>query len=565
MTVMTMRRAISSAALSLLAAWVAGCEPPPGLVAHSALLPLEGACPEEPTGGLEFTSEVERLRVEVTGPGIDEPIEAEGSVTTLTIEGIPEGAERQVVLSGLASDGTATWRGVKKGITVEEKKDTEVEILLSKVADLSCPRSPLGQRRAFHTATLLDDGRVLLVGGAVSDVDASNTCGQGCTLLTATGSAEVYDPTRGTFTPAGTLSVPRMFHTATRLPDGQVAVVGGVSEALVVPVDDVNPFPIKPRLAPASLIEVWSPETGQFEPMQDDPSGPRMFHAATLTKDGYLLITGGIPSSAAVNDLSNAVRTSTLCQMGPLFCLAQLDAPMQRARAGHSAILLDNGDVLLWGGSVEIGDELGVAGFKPEVYRGGRFQMLDTAGFSSNQLNLFFAATTRYMGYRVVSAGGLVRGEDGRFQLSSTTKGGVTRGTVFVFDATPEGGQGAVSAGPYVGNQLDALVISEPRFLGGAAPLPGEQRALLAGGFASLDLEPSAGLEIYAEDPLSVQPVSVSGQPRILRSARGGLVATGLDDGTVVLTGGEVNDGGVRRPVKSAEIFADPVAPGASR
>ena len=63
--------------------------------------------------------------------------------------------------------------------------------------------------RAFHTATLLSDGRVLVTGG-------NNTA-----------SAELYDPGTGNWTATGSLNTARYFHRATLLPDGKVLVAGG--------------------------------------------------------------------------------------------------------------------------------------------------------------------------------------------------------------------------------------------------------------------------------------------------------------------------------------------------
>jgi hypothetical protein len=67
--------------------------------------------------------------------------------------------------------------------------------------------------RGMETATLLPDGRVLIVGGDGSD-DYNAT-------------AEIYDPTSGLFTATGSMSIARRNQTATLLPDGHILIVGG--------------------------------------------------------------------------------------------------------------------------------------------------------------------------------------------------------------------------------------------------------------------------------------------------------------------------------------------------
>lgn len=78
------------------------------------------------------------------------------------------------------------------------------------------PASTMRETRAGHAAVSLLDGRLLLVGGV----------GTGWTFLA---SAELYDPATGTFSPTGAMSVPRENHAAVRLPDGRVLVTGGHS------------------------------------------------------------------------------------------------------------------------------------------------------------------------------------------------------------------------------------------------------------------------------------------------------------------------------------------------
>ena len=72
--------------------------------------------------------------------------------------------------------------------------------------------SSLNIGRWAHTATLLQNGMVLVAGG---------TGGVG-----ANTSAELYDPASGTWTVTGSLNTGRFYHTATLLQNGIVLVAG---------------------------------------------------------------------------------------------------------------------------------------------------------------------------------------------------------------------------------------------------------------------------------------------------------------------------------------------------
>lgn len=76
----------------------------------------------------------------------------------------------------------------------------------------------MGDVRYCHTATLLPDGRVLVVGGS-----------NGSTSYYA--GAKLYDPSSGTWSAVGSMSVGRMDHSATLLPNGKVLIVGGENGA----------------------------------------------------------------------------------------------------------------------------------------------------------------------------------------------------------------------------------------------------------------------------------------------------------------------------------------------
>jgi len=86
------------------------------------------------------------------------------------------------------------------------------------------PTSSMTSARSSHTATLLSNGQVLITGGMASP--PAPPWGTGGVLA----NAEVYDPGAGTFRAAGAMTTARRMHTATLLPDDRVLIVGGYSE-----------------------------------------------------------------------------------------------------------------------------------------------------------------------------------------------------------------------------------------------------------------------------------------------------------------------------------------------
>ena len=168
--------------------------------------------------------------------------------------------------------------------------------------------------RDQHTATLLLDGRVLIVGGRSSDVDDSS----------GLASAEIYDPKAHTFTATGSMTTLRTGHTATLLADGRVLITGGE--------DASNP---PNELASAELFD---PKTGAFGPT-GSMSKPRAAHTATLLKDGRVLITDDFGTSADLYDPKTGKFTPT--------------GSMSTPRHSYTATLLSDGRVLITGGDDE--------------------------------------------------------------------------------------------------------------------------------------------------------------------------------------------------------------------
>ena len=187
----------------------------------------------------------------------------------------------------------------------------------------------MNARRAGHTATLLKNGDVLIAGGF----------DEGAMLA----SAEVFHPAAGTFTQTAQMNARRSGHTATLLADGRVLIAGGNFN-----LSDVN-----------ADAEAYDPLTGRFTPA-GRMTTPRVVHSATLLGDNTVLLAGG--SARFRSDvLASAERydpaTQTFTPTGP----------MREPRTKHAAALLPDGRVLIAGGT-EDASELTGAKTSAEIY-----------------------------------------------------------------------------------------------------------------------------------------------------------------------------------------------------
>ena len=226
----------------------------------------------------------------------------------------------------------------------------------------------LGTARRHATATRLPDGRILVIGGVrTNGVDFSNNAGAGVFFA----SAEIYDPATASFTPTGTMATPRGLHTAVLLPNGKVLVVGGFNNTgslastelwdpgtgafgpsgAMATVRSQHSATLLPNgkvlvaggfgAGPLASAEIYDPATGAFTATGSMAAG-RNTHTATLLGNGKVLMTGGFGSAG-------------LLASGELFDPSagtfSAGGTMTQARGAHTATLLPGGLVLVAGGN----------------------------------------------------------------------------------------------------------------------------------------------------------------------------------------------------------------------
>ena len=220
-------------------------------------------------------------------------------------------------------------------------------------ADLFDPASatwtsmaPMNAMRSSHAATRLADGRVLVTGGST----VSSSAAKGYVNNT---SAEIYDPVANTWTPTPPMSVARAHHTATLLPDGKVLVVGGENvQYLVEPTAEVydpatntwaapRTQPLAPRsqhtatLLPSGLVLIaggFDIVNGLLTPANTAELYDPVLHTTTTT----------------VSDGNGGTTTVTTITGGLDFTAT---APMAFAHYGQSATPLPDGRVVIVGGN----------------------------------------------------------------------------------------------------------------------------------------------------------------------------------------------------------------------
>ncbi|MEY2510588.1 MAG: hypothetical protein QOE26_1351 [Verrucomicrobiota bacterium] len=329
---------------------------------------------------------------------------------------------------------------------------------------------PLNQERFQHTATLLLNGDVLVAGGFV----------RGTIYPNALGSAELYNPSSGAWTPTGSLSATGE-HTATLLPNGKVLVAGG------------HAFSGQGLDLHTNAAALYDPASGTWS-ATGSMADRRARHTATLLPNGKVLVAGGYDWNSSSTRASAELYDPATGTWTPTGNLTQ-------PRSDHTATLLHGGKVLVTGGnSVSTSTPAQSA----ELYDPSTGTWTPTGSLSGGRS---YHTATLLAGNRVLVTGG--RDANGAL-------------------ATAELYDPATGAWHLTGNML------QPHSTHTATLLPNAQ-VLIAGGGSS---EIGRKAELYTEPPTSPHLLNISTRVHIQTGDNamiGGFIITGTEPKTVLV------------------------------
>jgi WD40 repeat protein len=175
------------------------------------------------------------------------------------------------------------------------------------------PTENMHAKRYGHAATLLPNGKVLIAGGLLNTSSDHGIA-----------SAELYDPSTGTFTLISDMRFPQFAPTASLLPNGKVLIASGPD------VDGIF-----------RLFQIYDPDSQSFTSSRD--TAALYWHTATLFPNGNVLLAGGGDSLLWQSLPGAALYDAVTGNFQPL-------GNMTASRFLHTATLLHNGTVLIAGG-----------------------------------------------------------------------------------------------------------------------------------------------------------------------------------------------------------------------
>lgn len=184
--------------------------------------------------------------------------------------------------------------------------------------------------RQYHTATLLNDGRILVVGGLGPNGVVHRSC-------------EIYDPVTDTWSATGSLIGGRYYHSVSIIPSsGKVLVVGGINPNIAT-VDDQT----------LRTCEIWDPATGIWSSAASLPAThqrSRHFSGTLTVPSERIIVAGGIKTVSAVG---TQVSSTYLYNAGANTWSA--GAVMTTGRYAGASVVLSTNDKLMTIGGAAVG------------------------------------------------------------------------------------------------------------------------------------------------------------------------------------------------------------------
>lgn len=385
--------------------------------------------------------------------------------------------------------------------------------------------------RRDHTATLLPDGRVAIVGGV-------RESGNSATFWETT---EIFDPVTGNFSKGPDLEWMRRGHRATALSDGNVLYSGGkwryveqdgqtISEQIWLLALTLN----------AETLEFGAPAT-----LRDS----RAYHSATLLSDGRVFLAGGScdPNAPATvrdpDDPCNDVEPETVCVDGysvtteiydPVTGESTCGPNLLAGRAHHSAVRVGASSVALIGGR----NDTGVVGTIEFI----------TVGDSSGVNAANSLATPRsHMAALLVPNQNAIFVAGGISSAVSSPENGVGLQSVEIISLN----RSNLSLSTVICGE-PALQLTQARGAPGFALVAG--RALLAGGVTE-NGEVTRSAEMVTFGNLTECSLATQVTTGNMSKARASTELTPLVGGDVLVSGGVNFEGGAIGTVAAGEIY----------
>ncbi len=344
-------------ALIGLVAVVAGCDSDDGAATSAIeirMVPVQaqkvmGDASTDPTAAARI------VRLTVEGPGMESKSLAydflqrdDGELPVF-----PEGYDRQVTveLCSLRCDENVAGDILSRGRSVPTtllKGDKSVRSVFVAPRNAMVPpwsladdgmtfqvSAMINKERVGATVTPLDDGRLLIVGGARKKAEA-DTWYMPADIDRVFDDAEIFDPRTGKFSKTkGGLAVGRAFHQAVKLggpnkKDGKVLIIGGLTRETG-------------SIKPSANIEMFDPLRDRFEPVADGLAGGgrALFTAHLVYPDqGVILILGGLADPGIVGGTWHLYKAGTgTIGAGPL--MGSTDGQTGQVRYNHTMTLVD--------------------------------------------------------------------------------------------------------------------------------------------------------------------------------------------------------------------------------